>query len=151
MKNIFLLLSLGLSLVSVRCSNVETNEIEKGNEQASQNTKHINKDVNVTEFAELINTGEGQILDVRTPEEWAEGSIAGAKKMNFFDDTFNDQLSKLDKTKPVYVYCKSGGRSGKAAKKMDKMGFTKIYNLTGGITAWNDAGKPTIKQFPLNC
>lgn len=145
MKNIFLLLSLGLSLVSVRCSNVETNEIEKGNEQASQNTKHINKDVNVTEFAELINTGEGQILDVRTPEEWAEGSIAGAKKMNFFDDTFNDELSKLDKTKPVYVYCKSGGRSGKAAKKMDKMGFTKIYNLTGGITAWNDAGKPTIK------
>jgi len=82
---------------------------------------------------------------VRTPDEWASGTIKGATKMNFFDKDFNAQLEKLDKTKPVYVYCKSGGRSGKATKQMKKMGFTAVYNLVGGIGAWDAAGKEKVK------
>ncbi len=65
--------------------------------------------------------------------------------MNFFEKDFNAQLEKLDKTKPVYVYCKAGGRSGKATKQMKKMGFTTVYNLIGGIGAWDAAGKEKVK------
>ena len=85
------------------------------------------------------------MLDVRTPEEWAEGVIEDAIKMNFFDEDFNAQLTQLDKNKPVYVYCKSGGRSGKTATQMEAMGFTAVYNLVGGIGAWDAAGNKKVK------
>ena len=65
--------------------------------------------------------------------------------MNFFDKDFKEQLSKLNKDEPVYVYCKSGGRSGKAKKQMEKMGFTMIYNLIGGINSWNANGQKILE------
>jgi rhodanese-related sulfurtransferase len=68
-----------------------------------------------------------------------------ATKMNFFDANFNAQLTKLDKNKPVYVYCKSGRRSGKTTKKMKEMGFTTVYNLNGGFGAWAGAGNDIVK------
>ena len=86
-----------------------------------------------------------QILDVRTPEEWAEGIIEGATMMNFYDDDFEAQLEKLDKEKSVAVYCRSGGRSGNAMDMMAKNGFKVVYNLEGGTTAWEAASKPTVK------
>ena len=64
---------------------------------------------------------------------------------NFYDADFKAQLEKLDKNKPVYVYCKVGGRSGQAAAQMQAMGFTAVYNLTGGMNAWNGAGKEVVK------
>lgn len=100
--------------------------------------------VDAKKFKELI-THEGTILDVRTPNEWAEGIIEGAVKINYFNTDFTKQLEKLDKTKPVYVYCKVGGRSSGAAKKLKKSGFTKIYDLDGGITAWDSLGYPKVK------
>lgn len=105
----------------------------------------VNTDVNAATFKKLIETKPGQVLDVRTPEEWAEGTINGAIKINYYDKDFADQLDKLDKTKPVYVYCKVGGRSGGAAKQMKKMGFKQVYNLEGGIKAWDKAGYPKTK------
>lgn len=87
-----------------------------------------------------------QILDVRTPEEVAEGTIAGAKVANWFDADFAQKAeSMLDKGKPVLVYCKVGGRSSKASDVLLGKGFSKVYNLEGGITAWNSAGKPLQK------
>lgn len=105
----------------------------------------VNLDVNAATFKKLIETKPGQVLDVRTPEEWAEGIISGAIKMNYYDKDFSKQLDKLDKTKPVYVYCKVGGRSGSAAKELEKKGFKLVYNLDGGIKAWDKAGYPTVK------
>ena len=145
MKTKILSLSIlvGLSLTAMSCStNTEQATTPDQNEQG---VAIISKDVDVAEFKQLVNKGEGQILDVRTPEEWAEGTIKGATKMNFFDSNFDAQLGQLDKTQPVYVYCKSGGRSGKATKKMKKMGFTTVYNLNGGIGAWTGAGNETVK------
>lgn len=87
-----------------------------------------------------------QILDVRTPGEVAGGTIAGAEKINVFDADFDAQAtSKLDKTKPILVYCKVGGRSANAATKLEALGFSSIYNLQGGMNAWNGAGKPVQK------
>jgi rhodanese-related sulfurtransferase len=145
MKKLFFIIPLGLSLTAISCSNnPEIKEITVI-ESTIQHAKTINEDIDVKMFSELTTQEGGQILDVRTPEEWNGGIIKGAKKINFFDKDFNQQITSLDKTKPIYVYCKSGGRSGKAAKQLEKMGFTTIYNLLGGITAWNAAGKKIEK------
>tara|TARA_B100000809_G_C15140146_1_gene532754 strand:+ start:487 stop:870 length:384 start_codon:yes stop_codon:yes gene_type:complete len=125
------------------CSN--NSEQTTAPQQNEQGQTIISKNVDVAEFSKLVNSAEGQVLDVRTPEEWAVGTIENATKMNFFDADFAEQLNGLDKNKAVYVYCKSGGRSGKATKKMKEMGFTTVYNLNGGIGAWTGAGKEIVK------
>lgn len=147
MKKLLFIIPLSLSFAAMSCStnNEGNSNLTESSVKVQQENEVISKDVDVAEFAELVKNKEGQILDVRTPEEWAEGSIKDAIKMNFFDDNFNTKLAELDKSKPVYVYCKSGGRSGKATKQMKKMGFTAVYNLNGGIGAWNSAGNETVK------
>ncbi|MBW8050518.1 MAG: rhodanese-like domain-containing protein [Cytophagales bacterium] len=110
-------------LLAVACSSAQTQ-----NEGA--------KNVSVTEFNELIEKGTGLLLDVRTPEEFEEGYIEGAKNMNFYDDDFDAQIEKLDKDKPVLVYCGSGGRSAKTMSLMKEKGFKEVYNLLGGYGAW---------------
>lgn len=88
-------------------------------------------------FEKKISDKNVQLVDVRTPEEWSEGVIANAKKINYFEDNFKAQLKELDKTKPIAVYCKSGGRSGKTAKLLSELGFKEIYDLKGGYLNWN--------------
>lgn len=87
-----------------------------------------------------------QLIDVRTPEEFDEGHLDKALNINYYDDAFmSDMISKLDKSKPIYIYCKSGGRSGKASKKLKKQGFTKVYDLEGGIINWNKNNMKVVK------
>jgi rhodanese-related sulfurtransferase len=87
-----------------------------------------------------------QLIDVRTPEEFSEGHINDAININFYDDNFIEEMSsKLDKSKPVYVYCRSGGRSGKASKKLEAAGFTKVYDLEGGFMNWTDKKLEVVK------
>lgn len=97
--------------------------------------KTIAKNVNVAEFKKLIESGKGVLVDVRTPGEFNSGNIEGAKNINISGD-FANQIQKLDKDKPVYVYCRSGNRSGRAMQQMKGMGFKEVYNLSGGIGAW---------------
>jgi thioredoxin len=77
-----------------------------------------------------------QLLDVRTPSEFAGEHLDNATNVNWNGDDFAAKASKLDKSKPVFVYCKIGGRSNQAAQKLREMGFTKIYDLQGGIVKW---------------
>lgn len=86
-----------------------------------------------------------QVIDVRTPQEYAHGHLVKCQNININDADFQAKVSKLDKNKPVAVYCAVGGRSGHAATILTKMGFKTVYDLQGGITAWNAAGKTTIK------
>lgn len=96
--------------------------------------------VDATTFSEKINAKDDiQLVDVRTPEEFKEQHIESAKNINWNDANFEKEVSTLDKSKPVYVYCKSGGRSAKATAKLSEMGFTTIYELEGGILNWNEA------------
>lgn len=97
--------------------------------------------INVEQFAKLVDGNKGLILDVRTPEEWKEGVIGNATKIDYWGKDFTNKIEKLDKNEPILIYCKSGGRSSRAAKVLIDKGFTKIFNLDGGITAWKDAGK----------
>ena len=107
------------------------------NGQTSKNSQTIDAKA----FAEKIAvTPNPQIMDVRTPEEFAAAHIDDAKNVNWLGDSFVAGSEKLDKTKPVFVYCKSGGRSQNAVSKLEELGFTTIYQLQGGILKWDAAG-----------
>lgn len=86
-----------------------------------------------------------QLVDVRTPAEWqATGVIEGAKRINFHAPDFQAQMGKLDKQKPVIVYCAAGGRSPVAAEMLVKMGFKKVFDYAGGMNDWQAKGKKTV-------
>lgn len=86
------------------------------------------------------------ILDVRTPGEVAEGVIAGAIVIDFYDPQFAQKVAQLDKNKEVYIYCRSGARSGSAMNVLKKAGFKSVTNLSGGIMAWLRSGRKTQKK-----
>lgn len=94
-------------------------------------------------FAQSLDSAlQKQIIDVRTPEEFQSGHIAAAKNINLYDQDFKAQLEKLNKQEPVFVYCKVGGRSAKAAKILNELGFASIYDLDGGMMAWESNKLP---------
>lgn len=95
------------------------------------------KNINAEEFAELMEKKSHVVLDVRSPGELAEGSVSGHTMINFFEPDFKEMVAKLDKSKSYLVYCRSGNRSGQACTIMADMGFSDLYNLQGGIVAWN--------------
>ncbi|OCB70674.1 thioredoxin [Flavobacterium piscis] len=93
------------------------------------------------EFAEKIKTTDHpQILDVRTPDEFESEHIDKAKNVNWNSDDFEAKAASYDKSKPVFVYCLSGGRSKKAAAKLKELGFNTVYELDGGFLNWNEEG-----------
>lgn len=79
---------------------------------------------------------EAQLIDVRRANEYKVSHLKEAQNICVTDSDFKDKVASLDPKKPVYVYCKKGGRSAKAATILKDMGFTKIYDLQGGITNW---------------
>ncbi|QIE59122.1 rhodanese-like domain-containing protein [Rasiella rasia] len=84
-----------------------------------------------------------QVLDVRTPEEYGVSHLKDAQNICVTENDFKEKVEGLDKEKPVYVYCKKGGRSARAAKILVEMGFKEVYDLQGGITAWESEGLET--------
>ncbi|MEY3845650.1 MAG: hypothetical protein RL293_2072 [Bacteroidota bacterium] len=98
--------------------------------------------VSQTEFKKLMKDPSAQIVDVRTANEVTQGTqgkINGSMNIDYFSPTFvATAQKKLDKTKPVLVYCAAGGRSASAAKDLKKAGFKKVYDLEGGYDAWKE-------------
>ncbi|UAB78792.1 rhodanese-like domain-containing protein [Erythrobacter sp. SCSIO 43205] len=95
------------------------------------------RDVSVSEAKALLE-GESapQVIDVRTPEEFAAGHIEGATNINFMSGDFAAEIAKLDKSQPYLLHCKSGNRSAKALAEMESQGFENIAHMTGGYDAW---------------
>lgn len=94
-------------------------------------------------FANKIKTIPNAIIvDVRTPEEFSSQHINKAININWNGEDFDKKISVYDKSKPIFVYCMSGGRSKKAAEKLNELGFKTIFELQGGITKWNSIGLP---------
>ncbi len=81
------------------------------------------------------NTPGATLIDVRTPEEYAEGHIPGARNIDIEGDAFVSSIEALDHSAPYFVYCRSGNRSGQAVAFMKQQGFTNITELSGGILA----------------
>lgn len=99
-------------------------------------------DISVTKLHELLQNDEVIILDVRRPKEIAVGKIQStALEADFYEDNFMEEvISKITKEQTVYVYCKSGRRSGKTVAKLRELGYPNTHNVEGGITAWKAKG-----------
>ncbi|AQG78196.1 thioredoxin domain-containing protein [Spirosoma montaniterrae] len=91
---------------------------------------------------QLKQSPTAQLIDVRTPGEFGGGHLRGAQNIDFRQAAFAQTISGLDKTKPVFVYCLSGGRSAEAAKLMREQGFAAVYELAGGYLKWTTKLKP---------
>jgi rhodanese-related sulfurtransferase len=89
---------------------------------------------------------KGILVDIRTPEEVAQGMIPGAKHIDFYSADFMTKIAALGKDKPIYMYCRSGGRSGQAISKLKAGGFTKVYHVQVGFQAWTSARKPVVRK-----
>ncbi len=107
-------------------------------------TAQVKNNLTANEFEKAIsNTDSVQLLDVRTPGEYAGGHIKGALLADWNNkEEFERRVGFIDKNKPVYVYCLAGGRSAAAAKKLRADGYTKVFELDGGTNAWKAADKP---------
>lgn len=106
----------------------------------------IARHIDATTFSSLMTDKPDHLLiDVRSPEETARGILPQAQEVNFYDADFRSRISTLPKDKPVFVYCRSGNRSGQAMAQLKDMGFREVYNLQGGIGAWRAAGLPVVQ------
>lgn len=93
--------------------------------------------LDVDAFNKLISAENVQLVDVRTSFEYKAGHIENAVNIDFFDSpNFNENFAGFDREKPMYLYCRSGNRSQRTAKKLLEIGFKKIYDLKGGYKAW---------------
>jgi len=136
MKKLLFIIAFVLSFSFQSCKDAsaetsKTDEIELISPQQVYDAVHNNESI--------------QLVDVRTKEEYTESHLKGAQNICVTDDDFNEKVKTLDKNKPVYVYCKKGVRSADAAKKLQKMGFTKIYDMEGGILLWEEKKLETEK------
>ncbi len=108
----------------------------------------IIENITVQEASRLIQENQGNpdftIIDVRTPEELADGYVENAVNINFNSSTFREDIGKLDKDKTYLIYCRSGNRSAQAAVIMKELGFREVYDM-GGIIDWIKEGFPVVK------
>ena len=130
-KNLFPLL-IFLAFAKWSCTSPESSST------TAQTATIAYQDIDVPTFKSKMGDPNIVILDVRTPEEIANGKIEGAIEMDFNNNEFQKNFHSLDKDKTYLVYCRSGGRSGKACKMMQEAGFTKVNNLEGGWNAWSE-------------
>ena len=91
------------------------------------------------QFAEGLRQPGAVLVDVRRPDEFAAGHLPGAVNLEVTAPDFGQRVAALDKTKPTYVYCRSGARSAKAADQLTTAGFAQVSNLLGGALDWPDA------------
>ncbi|MEY4521162.1 MAG: hypothetical protein RIT10_347 [Bacteroidota bacterium] len=130
-----------LSLLLFACGGTNFTDGNTANAQPTQTN------LSAKEFSmKLEQTPSAQIIDVRTPGEVAGGFINNAVNIDYNSSDFTTKTSQLDKNKPTFVYCLSGGRSGAAAAQMRSEGFKIVYELTGGIMKWNAAGLPLVTK-----
>jgi rhodanese-related sulfurtransferase len=102
--------------------------------------------MDVLDFSKKITESGVVILDVRTPGEFAEGYIEGARMIDFQGGSFETEIASLDKNATYAVYCRSGNRSGQAVKIMQDAGFLNLFNLEGGVIDWANQGMPLVNN-----
>jgi rhodanese-related sulfurtransferase len=123
--------------------------VGRGTGTPSPQTTQIIEDITPQEAYASIQENQDNpdfvIIDVRTPEEFADGHIEDAINIDFYSETFQDELNILDKDKSYLIYCRSGRRSASALAIMEELNFREAYNMMGGIIQWQAEGLPTVK------
>lgn len=139
MKFQIFIFSLFLIVSSSACGQIEKDTTPVNSQSEVNNSQDAAVTVlTVQEFKSKLDLPNAQIIDVRTDAEVADGMIPNAVQMDVLDwNGFVASTKSLDPNKPVLVYCKSGGRSSKAANYLVENGFTEVYDLSGGMTNWN--------------
>ncbi len=112
-------------------------------EANSQNAKYL---LDASSFAQKVkSTPDAVIVDVRTPVEYIGGHLENAQNIDWRGNDFEVKTGKIDKSKPVFIYCQSGGRSASAVSKLREDGWKEVYELEGGISSWKSANLPVKK------
>lgn len=146
-KNLIISVFLGALIIGVLLTSVS---IQTETNTAKSETKiQIIKNITPEEAYILIQENKDNpnfvILDVRTPEEFLGEYIENAVNLDYYSDTFRNDLDKLDKNRTYLIYCKSGRRSENALNIMKEQDFREVYNMLGGIIEWKSKGLPTTK------
>lgn len=123
------------------------NSPENPSSQGTQTS--IARDLEVVDFMQQMGAENALVLDVRSDGEWAEGHLEGAAYIPFQSDNFAELLGQLPHDRPVLVYCAAGGRSAKAMEILNQSGHPEVYNLLGGIRAWQADGHPVVNTPPV--
>ncbi len=117
---------------------------------ASCNAQEVSKTIEAKVFSEKIaQTPNAQILDVRTPKEFSSYHLDNAINIDWLGTNFENEVAKLDPKRPVFIYCKAGGRSQSAHEKLSELGFTTVYEMKGGILKWEAAGLSKINDIQI--
>lgn len=146
-KNLIISVFLGALIIGILltsgCSQTETNTAKS--ETQIQTIKNIIPEEAYILIQENKDNPNFVILDVRTPEEFLGEYIENAVNLDYYSDTFRNDLDKLDKNKTHLIYCRSGRRSENALNIMKELDFREVYNMLGGIIKWKSEGLPTTK------
>jgi rhodanese-related sulfurtransferase len=137
-KYITLIFATVITIASVSCNNAQKNDTKASFQATEVIAPKAMLDV-------LLKDPGAQLVDVRTKDEFAVSHLKDAQNICVTDTDFKQKVAHLDKDKPVYVYCKKGGRSAQASKILKELGFTKIFDLQGGITNWEQQQLSTQK------
>jgi rhodanese-related sulfurtransferase len=139
-RPLLVLVALGLATVLAACGGTDTEAPEAGSatttEASGPGVVAVGADEAVTLLAERDDL---VVVDVRTPEEFASGHVAGAELLDIYDPAFRDGVDGLDRDAAYLVYCRTGNRSGQAVALMEELGFTEVYDA-GGLDALASAG-----------
>jgi len=147
LKNLMISVFLGALIIAVLLT---SGCIQTGNNIAQAETQiRIIENITPEEAYILIQENKDNpnfvILDVRTPEEFLDEYIENAVNLDYYSDTFRNDLDKLDKNKTYLIYCRSGRRSENTLNIMEELDFREVYNMLSGIIKWKSEGLLTTK------
>ena len=123
---------------AVVCGAAEPNPTTPPSAEPAAGVRHVDP----AGAGKLIQEKNVIVLDIRTPEEFKAGHIAGATNLNFNAGDFAQKLDQLDKEKTYLLHCASGRRSTASLETFKRLKFKSIIHLDGGLKAWQKAGKP---------
>jgi rhodanese-related sulfurtransferase len=142
-----IIIVLGLMLIGVLASGTWQSHATSSNSESEAGP--ILQNITPKDAHALIQKHEKDddfiILDVRTPGEFKQAHLKDAKMIDYYSETFRDELQKLDKDQIYLIYCRSGNRSGRTLRIMKELKFTHVYNMLGGIGGWYQEGLPLTK------
>ena len=103
----------------------------------SQENTNAYEVLSYDDFKNQISKNDVLLFDVRTMAEFNSGHLKGSVNIDFYDEKLFDKFfNKVEKSEPIYIYCRSGNRSHKSSEKLKELGFVKIYDLEGGYKNW---------------
>ncbi|PIX06994.1 MAG: rhodanese-like domain-containing protein [Flavobacteriales bacterium CG_4_8_14_3_um_filter_35_10] len=119
--------------------------VSLGSVSIAQSDSGVIKLIEPNDLLNTLKSSKIQLVDVRTPSEFATGHIGKSVNIDYYDQDFSAKIGKLDKSKPIYLYCRSGVRSSNSAEILKKLGFKTIYDLKGGVLNWSAQKMPLEK------